>query len=179
MMRRTLSVCLAVMLLPALAAAQAPAKQPPKQKPKKVWTNEDLEALRNRVRLSDFEGGAAPPPAESAPQAAPGEATAATGAAAAAAGPAYDRAKDPEWYRQRLAGMRAEVERIGAEISRLREARTRGTQTNVALGLGQSGGLSPEDQIASLERRRAQVQQQIDELEDQARRNGIEPSRLR
>ena len=178
MMRRTLSVCLAVMLLPALAAAQAPAKQPPKQKLKKVWTNEDLESLRNRVRLSDFEGGVAPPRAESSAQAAPGDAAAA-GAAAAQAGPGYDRAKDPEWYRQRLSGMRAEIERLEAEISRLRDARSRGTQTNVALGLGQSGGLSPEDQIASLERRRAQVQQQIDELEDQARRNGIEPSRLR
>ena len=174
----TLAVWLGFLAAPAMAqarpAGQTPAKQQPAKAraPKKVWTNEDLEALRSRVAISTV--GEAAPPVEEKTE----EAAAAEGAARPAGAP-YSRAQDPEWYRQRLSGLRAELDRVEEQIRRLRDQGRNPTQATNAVALGASGGLSPEDQIATLERRRSQVQQQIDELEDQARRNGIEPSRLR
>lgn len=174
----TFATLLGILATPAFAqarpAGQAPAKQQPAKAraPKKVWTNEDLEALRGRVPISTV--GEAAPPAEATAEASP----AAEGAARPAGAP-YSREKDPEWYRQRLSGLRAELDRIDEQVRRLREQSRNPTQATNTVALGAGGGLSQEDQIATLERRRSQVQQQIDELEDQARRNGIEPSRLR
>jgi cell division protein FtsB len=169
-MIRRLAFLVSLVLVASLAAAQQPAQERPKQPPKKVWTNEDLEALRGRVRISSFEG-AAPPAAAAAP--------AEEAAPAGPAGQVYNREDDPAWYRQRLTALRAEVERIDAEISRLRDVRSRGTQSEVAVGFDTPRTLSPEDQIAALERRRSQLEQQISDIEDEARRRGIAPSTLR
>lgn len=71
-MRKTIALCLAVILFSAvsLAAAQSQPQEPPKEKkkPRKVWTEDDLKRLSGRVNVVGTEP---PPPAE--PKAAPAE----------------------------------------------------------------------------------------------------------
>jgi len=147
-------------------------QQPPPKKEKKVWMNEDLEGLRDKAGVSVV-GQAAPPPSAQAST----EEKPATPRAAAAP---YVKQKDPKWYRERLAPLRAEAERIDSESRRLREFRasSRGTQAGIALGQNNIP-LSPENQIQQLEARRREIQQQINAIEDQARHNGISPGSLR
>src|SRR3972149_6246160 len=83
--------CLALAFGPSVALAQEKPPAKPPKKEKKVWTNEDLEALRATVPLSAPGSGAAAPaataPTEGAPAAAP-----------AGTGEAYSRQNDPAWY---------------------------------------------------------------------------------
>ena len=163
--------------VPALASQQSqqaqPAQQTPPEKekpdarrPKKVWTNDDMQGLGGTSGVSVVGGGSA----------------AAGGvrdnAAAQPKGSAKE--KDPNWYRQQLAPLRSELERLDKEIVRTREF-INGEHT----GEGRlkvnvfSVPMNPADQIAQLEKRKATTQTKIDALEDLARRNDIPPGALR
>ena len=167
------SLMLSLTLSPALAepvVQKQAAQKPAVQKAKKVWTNDDIELLRAKSPISVM-GEVAPPP-EAAKEAAAGE--------KAAPGEPYVKEKDPKWYQQQLAPLRGELDRIDSEIRRLRDFRTSATTGRPGIVLGQENiPLSPENQIQQLERRRRDVQQQIDDLEALARRNGISPGTLR
>ncbi len=92
----------------------------------------------------------------------------------------YVRAKDPKWYSEQVAALRAEIDRIDGESRRLREFRASARTSQGGLVLGQSNiPLNPENQIQQLEAQRREVQRQIDALEDQARRNNIAPGVIR
>lgn len=158
----------------ALAQEKPPAKEPPR-KEKKVWTNEDLEALRATVPLSELGPGAGTP----AP-AAPAEETPVGEAAAAEKGQAYSRENDPEWYQKRAASLRAELDRIDSEIRRLQNFKSNPSSGSAGLALGKNNlSLTPENQIEQLQARRRQVQQQLDDLEAEARRKGWAPGLTR
>ncbi len=175
MLRAWISIlmfCLALAFGPSAALAQEkpPVQQPPK-KEKKVWTNEDLEALRATVPLS------APGPGAAAPAAAPAEGAPAAEAAPAGTGEAYSRQNDPAWYRQRATSLRAELDRIDGEIRRLQNFKSNPSSGTTGLALGKDNlSLTPENQIEQLEARRRQVQQELDDLEAEARRKGFTSS---
>ena len=168
--------CLALVIGPSAALAQEkpPVQQPPK-KEKKIWTNEDLEALRATVPLSAPGPGAAAPAA-----AAPAEGAPAAAAAPAGKGEAYSRQNDPEWYQKQAASLRAELDRIDGEIRRLQNFKSNPSSGSTGLALGKDNlSLTPENQIAQLEARRRQVQQELDDLEAEARRKGWSPGTIR
>jgi hypothetical protein len=172
-MTALVALALALALGPSSEAQQAQRRPP--QKAKKVWTNDDIDALRARVPLSvtgqELPAAAAEP---AAGEKAAGEAT--------AKGPLepYVRERDPKYYQQRYAALRAEVDRIDAEIRRLREFRANPNTGQQGLALGAENlSLTPENQIQLLEERRRKVQQDISDLEDQARRAGIPLGLLR
>lgn len=178
---------LATVLLVAFVLATAPAAAgggaaPPAQagkaekakprKAKKVWTNDDLDRLRNTVPVSTL--GASPARAQAAGEAAAG------GPEKAGAPEALPKEKDPEWYRQQMGSLRAELERTEKEISRLRSFLANPSTGQAGLALNkENDSLSPANQIELLQRRRDEVKHQMDDLEDQARRNGISPGALR
>ena len=165
--------CLALAFGPSVALAQEKPPAKPPKKEKKVWTNEDLEALRARVPLSEPGPGAAAPVAAA-------EGASAGEAPAAGTGEAYSRQNDPAWYRQRAASLRAELERIDSEIRRLRDFKSNPSSGSAGLALGKDNlSLTPENQITQLEARRRQVQQELDDLEAEARRKGYSPSLVR
>lgn len=160
--------------LKAFSPAQAQTNKAHKEK--KVWTNEDLEQLRSTSHISVV-GQVAPPetPAVTAEQ--PG---AAETEKAGAESEQIASEKDPKTYRQKLEPMRAELERIASEIRRLREFRASGQTVMNGLDFNKENmSLTPENQIQQLEARRREVQQQIDAIEDHARRNGIAPGDIR
>lgn len=166
---------------------EKPARKPP-ERPKKVWTNDDLAELRSTVQITT---AAATPSAEGA---AAGEAAAA--AAAAGAQKPLPEEKDPEYYKKKLAPLRQRRDALDAKIKEIQDALNnpyKGTDKinlkqqapNMPPGAEQGGPprpdndlfgnqiVRPQDQLAVYQKERDEVQQQIDDLETQAIRNGL------
>jgi len=152
--------------------AQAASGENKPKKAKKVWTNDDLEQLR----------GTAPVTVAGAPATPSGAAAKGAGEEAAGGeekGP-YVKEKDPKWYGQRMASLREELDKTEKEISRLRNFLRNPSSGQAGLALGQENArLSPANQIDQLERQREKIRRQMDDLEAEARRNGISPGALR
>jgi hypothetical protein len=144
-------------------SVSAPTPRPRMQK--RIFTNEDLEA-----------------PSSQAPTPTTPEAAAPTAEAPVTTPPAdvmakiepYVKERDPNWYREQLAPLRAEMERIDGEIRQLREFRANGRGMTGGLAMDRPGlRLTPENEIEQLGLRRLELARQIAELEDIARRNDI------
>jgi uncharacterized small protein (DUF1192 family) len=175
---KTFPLILLVSLSGLPALAQRPTeRKPPATKERKVWTNDEIELLAKRVPLSDLGPGIA---LTSEAPAASGQAPPAGTAGATGDAPSYSRENDPEVYRQRAARLRAEIERIDGELRRLREFRDNPNLGQAGIMLG-AGNISqtPENQIQQLEQRRARAQQELDDLEADARRKGWPPGATR
>jgi len=176
---------------PAQQTPEKPA-QKPQPKPKKVWTNDDLAELQG-IHITT---ASATPPAEGAA----GEGAAAT-AAPGKEQPLPDE-KNPEYYRKKLAPLRQQRDQLDAKIKEIQDALNnpyKGTNSisltqpapNMPPGAEQGGPprpdnnlygnevVTPKDQLAVYQKQRDQVQQQIDDLESQARQNGIDPGDIR
>jgi hypothetical protein len=92
----------------------------------------------------------------------------------------YVRAKDPRWYVSQLKPLQAQVEQIDSQLRTLRQARKDGRGTTGAVALDQdTEGVTTDAQIQVLDQRKKQLLLQIDDLEDQARRNGLDPGSVR
>jgi len=149
------------------AGKAAPRKAPQANPTEKVWTNADLDALRDQDLISLV--GPYPEEAALAPE------------ATSEAAP-YERTQDPLWYAGQAAQLRTEIELTEAGLrtsqERLAEAQNRDTQPGVNLVRG-NVGVTPQEGIALLEERARAVQAQLDDLADLARRNDIPPGALR
>jgi hypothetical protein len=179
-----LSLAAGLALRPAVLRAQAPSAPAQSQTPnpppaqKKVWTNEDIDQLRDQGAGGiSVMGPAAPPATPSAQQGNP----AASGAPAKPAkAPALPKEKDPEWYRQQLAPLYAALDRINTQLAAAQAAvdgDSRG-EGGVSMNTRAPQG-TPQEQVATLQNEQAQVQARIDALLDMARHNDIEPGDLR
>jgi HEAT repeat protein len=130
-----------------------------------VWTNDDLEKLHSLGLISIVGSidGERPTPAP-APR-------------------SYVRAQDPEWYAVQAAKLREELERRQSQLQEYRQAiddarSLRKTTGGINLDEGDLA-LTPEEGIEILERHVDEVQTEINELEDLARRHDIPPGTLR
>jgi hypothetical protein len=143
----------------AVAAAQQPADPPPNttaSKPKKVFTNDDV-------------------------QPAPDGAT-------AAAKPAHSTAPSGKEPNAELArSMRAKLEKLTAQIKdadkqidELKRFQAGETNGDAAHQWNKGYNRTPiPDQIAKLEQKRSQLQEQVEAVYDEARKKGILPGQLR
>jgi hypothetical protein len=169
-------LALALAPLPALGQTSqtAPAQQPapqPEKKAKKVWTNDDLTTLPANSAVSTASG---------APAAAEG-AGAEAGAEKPAAKPGtLPPDKDPKVYKEKLDALRKQLADVEAKIKEAQDAISGSQGGSNAINLTQKPGtLRPEDLLASLQKQRDSIQQQIDDLESQARKNDISPGDIR
>jgi hypothetical protein len=151
-------VSMAALSLCHLPAARA-QEQSPQKEAKKVWSNEDLK----RDRLSE-----------------PGSSTGATLPdlpdvnAKEDVREHYSRAKDPKWYVRQISLLGEEVEKIDVQVRGLRESlKTAKGITNQIVLDQDTPGISPEAQVQVLQQRRSQLLWQIDDLEEEARKNNI------
>jgi hypothetical protein len=174
--RRAISSLMSVALGIVCAAANAIAGHP-EEKPAQraarpgmtsfVWTNDEIDMLReNNVTVSIF--GLTP---RSVVAAKPGELE------------SYDRTKDPAWYAQQAAILRAEIDVREAELTRQQEAlvdaqNQRQTDPGIAMDRG-NVGITAEAGIENLHARVQEVQAQLEALADLAQHNGIPPGVLR
>ena len=86
--------------------------------------------------------------------------------------------QDREAWLARLRPLREEIAEIDAQLTRIRaDAARQGLSISGASGTG--GGSMTADLINQLERRRAELQQQVAALEDEARRAGVPAGWLR
>jgi hypothetical protein len=157
--------------LGALAQQQAnppakpaqPAKAPAATKPraKKVWTNDDMPSVKGDVSVvGDGSSGVSKSKSNSTPSA--------------------NENGVVESFRKQLARLQAQLDATNKRINEL--------QNFKAENSAPSGGIDPRhgysmtpvaDQIKQLEEKKKQIQAAIDDLEDQARKKGIEPGELR
>jgi hypothetical protein len=166
------------LFLPALLAvapwtvhSQSQSQVPPSQtapaqtslatggKPAKVWTNDDVDVLRNNDTVSVVGNNAG-----AKKTTAPSQST------------SYE--KDPGWYRKQLAPLQANVGKLDAQIAKLQEF-IKGGNVSEAQPFRYNLPGNPQDQLNQLEKRRQADAAKIDDLLDRARHNGIEPGALR
>ena len=92
----------------------------------------------------------------------------------------YSRFTDAKWYARQLQSLREEVAKVDADVKTLAEARKSGKGTTGAVALDQEPeAVNAEAQMEILRKRRGQLLQEIDGLEEQARHNEIVPGDLR
>ncbi len=93
------------------------------------------------------------------------------------------KTRGPEWYAEQAARLRDELERRRAQLDGYRQAiedaRSLKTMTGGINLDGGDIGITPEAGIEILEQRVMEEQARLDDLENLARRNDIEPGTLR
>jgi hypothetical protein len=130
-----------------------------------VWTDDDLEKLRPLGLISIVgQVDAERSTLESAPR-------------------NHEASQDPEWYAQEAARLRDELEYRQAQLRDYRQAlddarSLRETTGGVDL-VGEDFAITPEAGIEILQQRVTETQAMLDDLQDLARRNEIEPGTLR
>jgi hypothetical protein len=158
-------VCLALVsaAIP-LRAANRPHAEMASRKIK-VWTNDDLEKLHAAGLISIV-----------------GQVSEETSVSETAARD-YEMTQDPEWYAKQAAKVRDELEYRRARLRQYQQAiydtRSLKESTGGINLVGEDFAITPEDGIEILQQRVMEVQEKLDDLEDLARRNDIEPGALR
>jgi hypothetical protein len=147
------------------AATSAPPAPPPAKaapvanaKPAKVWTNEEMDTLRDDHGVSVV--------GNHTPQ------------NVSAKSKSYAQEKDPAWYRNQLTPLRAEIEKLDAQIAKLK-AFLNGENVGEQATLHRKLVPSPQEQLKQMQAKRQADAEKMDDLLDRARHNGIEPGALR
>jgi hypothetical protein len=150
----------------------AASKQPLPDIEKKVITNDDLEAkygkpsITSEVQASQAISASAQPKPSTPP------------ARSIVRREPLSPEKDPRWYAQQVLSLNDEIASIDAEAQPLVAFRTPGNIPGVGTGLilnAPCRGFTTDNRIAQLLSQRGEIEAQIADLEDTARRNGMPP----
>jgi hypothetical protein len=169
-MNRHLTFSLAIsMTISALAIPLRAANKPRAggtEKTTVLWTNEGIEKLRPLGVISIV-----------------GQPDTKQGSTATAMPAPYDRTQNPEWYAERAAALRDELERRQDQLTEyqqaVKDARSlKETTGGINLDDGDIG-ITPEAGIEILQLRVSETQSELDALEDLARQHDISPGTLR
>jgi hypothetical protein len=136
-----------------------------KEPGEKLWTKPDLDRFRDQSLISII----GPVEEENVER--------------AQESPPYDETDDSRWYATKAAALHAELDHRQGELKRfllgLQSARNNENMTN-GVNLSEAVlGITPDSAIQFLQQRVEDIQKEVDDLEDLARRNGIEPGVLR
>ena len=159
--------------IPAYAggADAATAKPPVPAREKKIFTNDDLEAkygkpsVAGEIKSSEAISASAEPASAARPS-------------SAARRERLAPEKDPQWYAQQTVSFSDEIASIDSEAQRLLQFRLAGNTPRAGTGLIMNApcdGISTDNRIAQLLARRREIEAQMSELEDTARRNDMPP----
>jgi TolA-binding protein len=133
------------------------------KKPKKVWTNDELGSVSGTVSVVGE-------------PAANGDATTKTSALPSEGA----KQKLAESYRSQIQQLQAQMDGIDKRIAQLRNFKGENSNPSGGINPNQGYNMVPlEDQVKQLEDRKKQLQGKIDDLESDAKKNGIEPGDLR
>ena len=165
------SVSLAFLFTLLCVAVPARAAQGAAQQTRRVWTTQDVNALSSAGLISivgpevEAEAPAAPAPAPES-------------------GPVYSsRLQDPAWYAEQAAQLQTEMDATNAALAQARANLEQAESLQGGIGgvnlLQYPLAVTPGDVIANLEAHLRDLQSQMDDLADLARRNDIPPGVLR
>jgi hypothetical protein len=137
-----------------------------KKKPKKVWTNDEVSSIKGNVSVV----GSAAPASSATPTAKPGDNS-----------PSGDAPeKQIARYRDQIRPLRQQLEITEKQLSDVRNFKGENSSSSGGINMSQNYSMTPvEDQVKQLEAKRKDLQKQIDAIEDEARKNGVEPGELR
>ena len=139
---------------------------PEKKKPKKVWTNEEVKALPGEVsvvgepdhRVKYKQRGEYDSPSDEGD----------------------NQAGQIKNYRQQIAELRNQIDAADQRIAALKNFKGENSSPTGGINPHQGYNMVPlEDQVKQLEAKKKELQAQIDDLENEARKNGIDPGKLR
>ena len=133
-----------------------PARQ---QKPVKVWTNDEVDDLRDGESVSVV---------GNTPSTKNVSATSKT----------YSQEKDPAWYRKQLIPLQAEIDRLDPQIAKT-QAFLNGENVSEPASIHRQITPSVQDQLKQMEAKRQADSTKKEDLLDLARHNGILPGALR
>ena len=156
---------------PPASSDKVPPKQdaqaaPEIKKPKKVWTNDEVMQLPGKVSVVGQ-----PKKGEDSWQGTREYSSANKGG---------DRDAQVESYREQIAERQRQIDAADQRIAQLKGFKGENSSPTGGINPNQGYNMVPiEDQIKQLEAKKKQLQGQIDDLENEARRNGIDPGKLR
>lgn len=150
---------------PADTTAKAPATvAPDKKKPKKVWTNDEIGAVKGGVSVVGDESA----PSTIAPMKRP------------RTDAEQGRQQQIDSYRERIRNYQSQIDAIEQRIAQLKNFKADNTSPSGGINLNQGYDMVPlEDQVKQLEEQKKKLEAKLDETEAEARKNGIEPGELR
>jgi hypothetical protein len=160
----------------APSATPAPSMTRPDRE-KKVYTNDDIDQMwpKQQASANDAHTSAATAFASAQTR----RSVAVSRATRATIVPVSPQ-QDPVWYAAQIEALNAELDSISSREASLRDFRATGlTDPGVTIGLqfdAPCDGITTDNAIAQLELRRREIEQQIDELQDTARQNGVSPA---
>jgi hypothetical protein len=146
-----------------------PAVQPAdKKKPKKVWTNEELKSVKTGVSVV-------------------GDANKSTTTRHSHARKGDEENDNPsphqqqvEEYRSQIRELRDRIEAVDKRIAQLKDFKAENTTASAGIDLHQKYNMEPlADQVKELEGAKKKLQAEIEDIENEARKSGIEPGELR
>lgn len=166
---------------PASTAMTAPAASPAPtavrpDRQKKVFTNDDIDQMWPKEQGSTSSAQASAPSVSTAPRVR--RSVGASRATRVIIVPVSPQ-QDPLWYATQVEALGAELDSISSREASLRDFRATGTGPGLTIGLqfdAPCDGITTDNAIAQLELRRREIEQQIDELQDTARQNGVSPA---
>jgi hypothetical protein len=145
---------------------EAPAPQPRQDQSKKVYTNDDFGWFHPSTSS-----------AVTSQPSQPGSNTSETSSISSSAQTGQlDAEQDPQWYAKQVASLDNELATVQSREDALKQFRD--TSTGLATGLvlnAPTEGITTDNLISQLESRRQQIEQQLDDLADLARVNGLPP----
>jgi hypothetical protein len=139
-----------------------------KKKPKKVWTNDDMSSVNGGVSVV---GGG-----DKSSTKRPGDQP-----SGAATGPAAEaRQKQVESYRRQIQELQSQIDAADKRIVQLKDFKGENSGPTGGINPNQGYNMVPvEDQVRQLEEKKKRLQGKIDDVENEAQKNGIEPGELR
>jgi len=163
MVRKGLRVLLAALLVPALAAAYTMVLKDGR----KIEAQSRYRVESGQVKFTGADGRAYQFPLGQVDLAATNRA---------------NQSRQPKvWYNEdleRLAPLRAELAQIEQQLTELRSNQGKAASNTLDINTN-APGADVQDTIRRLEQRRTQLQQQIEDVQLEAKRKGIAPGRLR
>lgn len=155
---------------PAKPAITARAVRGADTAAQKVWTNEDIPLLREMAPISIFSGSAS----------AQASLTETRSVAAGAPTKPYVKELDPQWYAQQRETLQARIDADQEQIREIRQIEQTGDGISGAIPLDENApGITSYATVEILQNQIAQLEGQIDDLQDLARRNSIPPAAVR
>ena len=155
----------------AAAADKSAPKQdtlatPEKKKPKKVWTNDEVATLPGKISVVGE-------PNQKVEGKGEGEATSSSAGGGGQQG-------QVDAYRKQIGEIRDQIDAADQRIAELRNFKGENTSPTGGINPNKGYNMVPvEDQIKQLEAKKKKLQAQIDDVENEARKNGIDPGKLR
>jgi hypothetical protein len=148
------------------AQAAVPMVQSPEKKTKKVWTNDDVKSVQGGVSVVG-EGDKGSEPAQGREAAVSSHRQSVEGQQLAN-------------YRNQIQQFRAQIDAIDKRIVQLRDFKAEDGSASGGIKMHQTYNMVPlEEQVKQLESKKKELQAKVADVENQARKSGIEPGELR